>query len=126
MKEFHLPPATQTTGDTVTTTTLARSVDHHTSHQAAAGLSKRSTQCLMLLDVFCDAYPQPLIAAEATARAGLDGGGWKRVSDLKNAGYIGPVLDEHDTFLTQTGPNGRACMAWKATDKGLSVLAGKL
>jgi len=80
----------------------------------------------MLLEVFCDAHPQTLIAAEATARAGLDEGGWKRVSDLKNAGYIAPVLDERDTFITRTGPNGRACMAWRATDKGLSVLAGNL
>ena len=108
------------------TTTLARNTDPHTSHLAAEQVSNRSTQMTALLHAYCNAFPEPLIAVEASQRAGLGDNGWKRVSDLKNAGYIAPVIGPDQEVLTAVGPNGRQCALLKATGKGLSVRGGML
>lgn len=108
------------------TTNLARTTDPHTSHLAGEQVSNRSSQMAALLHAFCDAFPKPLIAVEASRRAGLGESGWKRVSDLKNAGYISSVLGPDDSVLTEVGPSGRQCALLKATGKGLSVRGGML
>jgi len=72
--------------------TLSRSGDPETSHDAAESLSEgRKTMALKLLKAF-EQHPEGLTAEEASDICGYsaDKGAWKRVSDLKNAGYLRP------------------------------------
>lgn len=73
----------------------ARATDPETSHTAAERIEpKRGTQASQLLAMF-RAYPKGLTPKEAATFAHIEHG-WKRVSDLKNAGLIRGTGIERD------------------------------
>jgi hypothetical protein len=106
----------------LTTSTLARNTDPATSQDAVPVEDVRNTQALTLLRVFTNAMPHAMIAADASYAARLTDGGWKRVSDLKRAGYVAPALGADDRPLTIPGPSGRKCALLKATEAGLRAV----
>lgn len=68
-------------------TPIARATDPQTSREGAKKVEpKRGTQASQLLAIF-RAYPNGLTPKEAALYAHIEHG-WKRVSDLKNAGLI--------------------------------------
>lgn len=73
---------------------LARSSDPTTSREAAESLSDyRKTMAKSLLKAFKE-NSEGLTAEEASLLCGYSAehGAWKRVSDLRNAGYIEPKI----------------------------------
>lgn len=82
---------------------IARATDAQTSHAGAARIEpKRGTQASQLLAIF-RAYPRGLTPKEAALYAAIPHG-WKRVSDLKNAGLIAPtgeVRDGGEVYIAQ-------------------------
>lgn len=83
------------------TAPIARTTDPATSHTAARLVQpKRGTIASQLLAIF-RAYPNGLTPKEAATYANIEGG-WKRVSDLKNAGHIrgtGAVRDGGEVYV---------------------------
>lgn len=76
-------------------TPIARADDPETSHAGAERIEpKRGTQASQLLAIF-RAYPKGLTPKEAALYAHI-AHGWKRVSDLKNAGLIRGTGAERD------------------------------
>ena len=76
-------------------TPIARADDPATSHAAARKVQpKRGTQASQLLALY-RAYPNGLTDAEACLYANIPHG-WKRCSDLRNAGLIRPTGEVRD------------------------------
>ncbi len=87
---------------------LARSTDPSTSHEAAESASDyRKTMAKNLLKAFKE-NPSGLTAEEASSLCGYSAehGAWKRVSDLRNAGYIEPKVVD-DVEVTRVGSSNR-------------------
>lgn len=82
-------------------TPIARTSDPQTSHDGAKRIEpNRGTIASQLLAIF-RAYPAGLTPKEAATYAHVEGG-WKRVSDLKNAGLIrgtGAVRDGGEVYV---------------------------
>lgn len=95
----------------------ARTTDPATSHEAAARLTDKHTMMRTLLLVF--AAHDGLSAEEACRMAGYGpaDGGWKRVSDLKNLGWILP------TGNTTTSSQNRRVAVLAITAEGREQLA---
>lgn len=99
----------------------ARTTDPRTSHLAAAEVDdhpvvRPGTQKHRLLAVYADVGP--MTADAACERTGLVRGGWKRVSDLTNAGYLQPTGIERRTS------SGRLGRLLEITAAGQAVLDG--
>lgn len=92
---------------------LFRNSDPSTSEKAAR-LLKPGTQQMILLGVFAQ-FPSGLTAEEAAEKGGVYQG-WKRVSDLLNAGFIVP------TGETRMSKAGREQRVLKITPDGLERL----
>lgn len=95
---------------------IARDDDPDTSHESAARLTSRTRVMRKLLAVYV-AAELPLTDELAAARAGVEGG-WKRCSDLRNAGLIERV--EGDGLSSA----GRRVMRCQATYAGRLELLG--
>ncbi len=95
--------------------THARTSDPGTSHEAAAKLSDKQTMMRTLLATYRETN---WTAEEASFVAGYsaEDGAWKRVSDLKRAGWIEP------TGATRPGSSGRQQQVCRITDKGREAL----
>jgi hypothetical protein len=106
----------------LTTSTLARTTDPITSHEAVPADDTRATQMYALLRAYTDAFPRAIIRDEAAQTARLDlYAASKRISDLQNKGLIAPVLAANDEYVTATAPSGRQARVLKATGAGLLV-----
>ena len=103
----------------------ARRSDPSPSHAGAAAASVNAgTHMHRLLQAFASA-PSGATAAGAAAYADLSGTGyWKRVSDLKNAGYIWAGQHEDGTLITAIEGSGVAVTVWFITPEGLAQLEG--
>ena len=76
-------------------TPVARATDPQTSHRGMQTIEpKRGTQASQLLAIF-RAYPRGLTPKQAALYAAIPHG-WKRVSDLKNAGLIRTTGETRD------------------------------
>lgn len=93
----------------------ARTSDPETSKKAEAQVRpRRGSQAMRLLQVYAELGP--LTDEVATQKAGLVNG-WKRCSDLRNAGYIKP------TGQLSTSSMGAQVQVCAITDLGRSRLA---
>jgi hypothetical protein len=98
----------------------ARATDPSTSLNAAVELTDKATMMRNLLYAYRnDMTDGGLTAEEACAAASYtaEDGAWKRVSDLKAAGWIEP------TGTTRPGLSGRAQAVCRITDTGRQALA---
>lgn len=98
----------------------ARTADPSTSHRAAARTFGRKTQMAQLLVQYrgnADRGGLGLIDEEAADLAAIRGG-WKRCSDLRNAGMIAPTGAERKS---SSGSDSQVCLI---TDLGRRTLAG--
>lgn len=91
---------------------LARSTDPDTSHAAARRLTRADSMRAKLLRTYCQ--HGGLTAEEASEFAGYGpaDGAWKRVSDLRNLGYL------CDSGLRRVGTSGRQQVVLQATPAG--------
>ena len=101
----------------------ARRSDPSPSHAGAVAASVNAgTHMHRLLQAFASA-PSGATAAGAAAYADLAHTGyWKRVSDLKNAGYIRAGQHEDGTLITAIEGSGVAVTVWFITPEGLAQL----
>lgn len=91
---------------------LARDSDPETSHKAAVQFKRDSIRHKLLRQYnYNPAFADGLTDEEAAAVAYVGPGGWKRCSDLRNAGMIEPVG-------TRTASTGAEVMVCKITFAG--------
>lgn len=105
--------------------TISHTDDPHTSHDAAASLGhSRETMAMRLLHVYS---LRPLTAEEASAMCGYTAwAGRKRVTDLKNADLLAPLVDG-DVIVTRIGASGRRAQVLQITPDGIQAMrAGRL
>jgi hypothetical protein len=95
-----------------------RKQDHHTSEQGAYDVAFRAgTQKAKLLTAYFD--HGHLTADEAAKEAGVSMRScyWKRCSELRDIGFIEPVMDG-DTVIERPGDSGSLQMVCKITREG--------
>lgn len=103
----------------MTATTLARTTDPITSKMAAKTV--RPTPLLMkLLDQFAKRSQTAEMAGHAAGLSARNGS-WKRVSDLKNAGYV-EVRSSPRGPLMWLNLSGRKALVLKITPAGREAL----
>jgi hypothetical protein len=90
----------------------ARNTDPRTSHAAAAALADKHTMMRTLLLAFATRESMSSEQACRVCGFGPEDGAWKRVSDLKRAGFIAP------TGNTTTGSSGRSVELLAITEEG--------
>lgn len=96
----------------------ARNTDPDTS-KAAAKSVKPYAYCMLLLSQFAR---RSSTAEAASIGAGSIPGYWKRVSDLRNAGYIRVRVDRHGKAMKDRQRSGRMALVWQITDEGREAL----
>jgi hypothetical protein len=103
---------------TLDPSTHARTTDPSTSHAAARRLTDKATMMRNLLLTFSRAGYEGLTAEQAGHRSGYSAwdGAWKRVSDLKRAGWIEPTGD------TTGAISGRQVDVLRITEEGRKQL----
>lgn len=98
---------------------VARNTDPVTSHDATPAPTSRTTMMRQLLTQFRTGGVTAEQAADAAGYTSADGA-WKRVSDLRNAGYI------EATDRTHKARSGREQTVWEITQTGWAWLGGRL
>jgi hypothetical protein len=96
---------------------VARVTDEPTSHAATPAPTSRTTIMRNLLAQF---VRNEFTSEQATQGAGYQpaDGAWKRVSDLRNAGYI------QSTGRTRKASSGREQTVWQITEAGRAWMGG--
>lgn len=96
---------------------LFRYMDPETSQKGAAHIRpKAGSQMFRLLEQYRQYPLLGLTDEEATTRAGIERGGWKRCSDLRRLGFVTPT---GETRIASSGIEQRVC---RITEEGLEVL----
>lgn len=101
------------------TTALARKIDPITSKMAADSV-KPKPYMMRLLEQFAKRSQTSEMAAERADLLHI--GYWKRVSDLRRAGWITVRTDLKGTPLMWFNASGRRALVWKITDEGREAL----